>query len=43
MFAAVLTLYVLPTFYYLIEAWQIRRDRKNSFELIKEKEAGELV
>jgi cobalt-zinc-cadmium resistance protein CzcA len=42
-FSVLLTLYVLPTFYYLIEARQVKRDRENSFELLREKEAGELV
>jgi len=41
-FSVLLTLYVLPTFYYLIEARQVKKDRERSFELLKEKEAGVL-
>ena len=42
LFSVLLTLYVLPTFYYIIEAWQVRKEREKSFELLREREMGEL-
>lgn len=36
MFSVLLTLYVLPVFYYLMEAWTIRKTRKNTLAQMNE-------